>query len=263
MDLAKIRKKAKSQPKTGAQDPASPVRKSARESASVQATPNGAELRVEAPQLCVEPDVSPKSQVATVNGVETGAVHDAGGGKALPLSRVNPLDELFRQTPDIQLATEDSYLRALTDVHSVDENVRQWLTFSLADEEYALNIETIDEICKPREVTEVPNAPSFVLGLISLRGKIVPVYDLRSRLQLGAVEATAATRIIVCQTENKIVGLLVDSITQVVRLADDEIEPPPMVLSGLDRDMLDGVGRSQDRMIILLNLNNVITIDRD
>ncbi|MDT8422177.1 MAG: chemotaxis protein CheW [Desulfuromonadales bacterium] len=220
-------------------------------------------MRVEAPQPFVAPDVPPKGQAAaTVNAGETGAVLEVGG-KALPLSRVNPLDELFRQTPDIQLATEDSYLRALTDVHSVDEDVRQWLTFSLADEEYALNIETIDEICKPREVTEVPNAPPFVLGLISLRGKIVPVYDLRSRLQLGAVEATAATRIIVCQTENKIVGLLVDSITQVVRLADDEIEPPPMVLSGLDRDMLDGVGRSQDRMIILLNLNNVITIDRD
>lgn len=136
-----------------------------------------------------------------------------------------------------------------------EEEFRQYLTFSLGSEEYALDIADIREIIKPREITDIPRVPEFILGIISLRGIIIPIFDLKKRLNLGSITLTPMSRIVVCQLEDRIVGLLVDSITQVVRLPAGHIEPPPPVLSGLDRDLVEGVGRHQGRMMILLNLS--------
>ena len=132
--------------------------------------------------------------------------------------------------------------------------VRQLLTFFLADEEYALDIEVIREIIKPREVTDLPRVPDFILGIISLRGIIIPIFDLKRRLKLGVHELTSASRVIVCQHADKVIGLLVDSITQVTRVPEENIEPPPAILFGLDRDLVEGVGRFQGKMMILLHL---------
>ncbi|TNF51921.1 MAG: purine-binding chemotaxis protein CheW, partial [Deltaproteobacteria bacterium] len=136
----------------------------------------------------------------------------------------------------------------------------QYLAFNLDDEEYALDIKQISEIIKVREFTDIPRAPGFILGIISLRGVVVPVFDLRCRLNLGVSEIMSTTRIVVCQHEDVSVGLLVDSINQVVNLNDDEVEPPPGVLSGLDREMVSGLGRYQGRMIILLNIESVLDV---
>jgi len=134
----------------------------------------------------------------------------------------------------------------------------QWLTFFLCGEEYAIDIESVNEIIKPREVTDIPRVPGFMLGIISLRGIIVPVYDLARRLELGDVDISLQSRVVVCQHEEKIVGLLVDSITQVVRIKEKKIEPPPAVLSGLKREFVSGIGRYQGRMLIRLKLKNVL-----
>jgi len=139
--------------------------------------------------------------------------------------------------------------------------LQQYLAFHLDREEYGLDIRAISEIIKVKEFTDVPRVPDFVLGIISLRGVIVPVYDLAMRLRLGQSTLTADSRIIVCQAEDLIVGLLVDDITQVATLSDQKIEPPPAVLTGLDRDCMTGVGRFQGRMIILLNVKNVLNVE--
>jgi purine-binding chemotaxis protein CheW len=89
----------------------------------------------------------------------------------------------------------------------------------------------------------------------------VPVFDLRRRLNLGESELTPNSRIVVCQLDDMTVGLLVDRIGQVVNLSDDDVEPPPAVLSGLDREMVTGIGRSQGHMIILLNLHSALNIE--
>jgi len=138
------------------------------------------------------------------------------------------------------------------------DSYRQWLTFSLGAEEYAIDIESVNEIIKPRDVTDIPRVPGFVLGIISLRGIIVPIYDLARRLEFGEINVDSQSRIIVCQVEDKMVGLLVDGITQVVRIKENKIEPPPAVLTGLDREFVSGVGRFQGRMLILLQLKNVL-----
>ena len=172
------------------------------------------------------------------------------------------IDRLFAASDDFSLATDESYAGTLdSQADSHAQSYRQYLAFHLGDEEYALDIIRISEIIKVREFTDVPRTPEFVLGIISLRGVVVPVFDLRRRLNLGVSELMPTTRIVVCQQDDMAVGLLVDSINQVVNLTDDEVEPPPGVLSGLDREMVSGIGRYQGRMIILLNLQSALNVE--
>jgi purine-binding chemotaxis protein CheW len=172
------------------------------------------------------------------------------------------LDRIFAMTDDLALATDESYAAMLHDqAITQSQNVSQYLAFHLDDEEYALDIKQISEIIKVRDFTEIPRSPEYVLGIISLRGVVVPVFDLSCRLNLGAADMTTNSRIVVCQSGDLTVGLLVDNINQVVNLDKDEIEPPPGVLSGLDREMVLGIGRYQDRMVILLQLNHVLNVD--
>ncbi|MDT8441119.1 MAG: chemotaxis protein CheW [Desulfuromonadales bacterium] len=179
-----------------------------------------------------------------------------------PQPASDPLDRLFAAHDNLGLATEEIYQQALA--AGSDQGVRdveQYLAFQLGQEEYALDIKQISEIIKARELTEIPRVPDFILGIISLRGVVVPVFDLRQRLRLGKAQVTAASRVIVCRVDEAIIGLLVDSINQVVTLAGGRLEPPPSVLSGLDREMIAGVGRFKGRMVIVLNLPSVMTIE--
>lgn len=229
MDLAAIRKKAKGREKVS---PAS-------QEVKVTATPANpaAALPTAAAAL---PELPSNPTIAV-----------------LPLR--NALDELFNGPLAGDLGSEESYLEALRQpVADEMRNQRQLLSFSLGSEDYALDIECIREIIKPREVTDIPRVPEFILGIISLRGIIIPVYDLKQRLKLGKTEISPASRIVVSQHGERVVGLLVDSISQVIRLPVQNIEPPPAVLSGLDRDMVEGVGRVQGRMMILLHLSCVV-----
>lgn len=170
------------------------------------------------------------------------------------------LDLLFAVTDELTVAataTSDELGDSPVDTR---QDSRQYLAFNLGDEEYALDIRQISEIIKVREFTDIPRAPRFILGIISLRGVVVPIFDLSCRLNLGVSELLPTTRIVVCRHEDVSVGLLVDSINQVVNLVDNELEPPPGVLSGLDRDMVSGLGRYQGRMIILLNIESVLDV---
>lgn len=172
---------------------------------------------------------------------------------------VNPLEALFNWSADELIGSEEGYRQGLQlRADEDEEEVRQWLAFSLGDEDYALDITTIREIIKPREITDIPRAPEFLLGIISLRGTIIPVFDLKNRLKLGRGELVPDSRIIVCQHEERAAGLLVDRIAQVVNLPLRAIEPPPAVLSGLDRELVAGVGRHQGKMMVLLQLSHVL-----
>ncbi|PLX82576.1 MAG: hypothetical protein C0617_13720 [Desulfuromonas sp.] len=234
MDLAEIRKKAKQAPDKARDVGGPPPVKSApvRNASSIQG----------APQVGDEPEFF---SMGTVEPDEPDGV--------------DPLEALFAWRPELDLATEESYLQGLID-HRREEtrDLRQWLAFTLGAEEYAVDIEHVGEIIKPREITDIPRAPEFILGIISLRGIITPVFDLKKRLNLGVGELTPMSRIVICQQGDRHVGLLVDRISHVVRLHSAQIEPPPGVLSGLDRDMVEGVGRDQERMMILLHLPSVL-----
>lgn len=174
------------------------------------------------------------------------------------------LDRLFMLESSIDPAAGEGLDSDLVEAAVAgDDQTGQYLAFHLGQEEYALEIDSISEIIKVREFTDVPRTPGFILGIISLRGVVVPVFDLTARLRLGQAEITTNSRIVICRTGELVVGLLVDSISQVLQLQDDRIEPPPAILSGLDRDFMTGVGRSDGRMVILLNIVNVLDVERN
>ena len=234
MDIAEIRKKARK--------PAPPG-EGAAVAAPLQAPP--------------EPEAVSFAEASVDVAVVRAPVTAAGSVPAVPTS--SGLDRLFAGTAGTQLATEESFQTALASKELKDEEeFSQYLAFQLGPEEYALDITRISEIIKPREYTHIPRVPGFILGLISLRGVVVPIFDLRRRFSLGEARIGSASRIVVCREGEVTVGLLVDGINQVIRLAEVGIEPPPAVLSGVDRNLVDGVGRYQGRMIILLNLASVL-----
>jgi purine-binding chemotaxis protein CheW len=138
--------------------------------------------------------------------------------------------------------------------------IEEYLCFRVANEEYAINIMAIKEIIKPREVTEVPRMPNFIPGVISLRGVIIPIMDMRLRLALPAGERTGRERVVVLRTDMGFCGVLVDEVVQVAKINRADIEDPPAVLDGIDRDFVKGLGRFDKRMLILLNLDTILDI---
>jgi len=233
MDLAKIRKKARSSKKNSAEG--LPERDDGVVSKSGQGLP---ECSVSETPVSEQKDVRPKTVASSSRDL---------------------LDAFFDANPEMDalFAGQDLHDHLMAD-EAGGESLRQWLCFSLGKEEYAIDISDIREIVKPREITDIPRVPEFILGIISLRGIIIPIFDLKKRLQLGVTSVENDSRIIVCQLKDRVVGLLVDRIAQVVRIPEEAIEPPPAILSGVDRDFVEGVGRSQDRMMILLCLTNVL-----
>lgn len=171
------------------------------------------------------------------------------------------LDHFFSWVPEDGGPLDKNYGTRFAELEQADTATRRWLTFSLGDEDYALDIISIREIIKPREVTEIPRVPDFLLGIISLRGTIIPIFDLKNRLRLGKALISSESRIIVCQDGDFMAGLLIDRITQVTTIADENIEPPPAIFSGVDRAMLDGIGRVNKKMLILLNLPSLLNIE--
>ena len=141
-----------------------------------------------------------------------------------------------------------------------DEASLELLCFRVATEDYAINIMDIKEIIKPREVTEVPRVPAFVRGILSLRGIIIPVFDMRLRLGLPEGVHSERERIVVVKRQGGFCGVLVDQVVQVVRIAEAKLEAPPVVLEGIDRDFIQGIGRVAGRMLILLDMEKVLDI---
>jgi len=163
--------------------------------------------------------------------------------------------------PGCQFASEEEYTQGLSGSEQNSEtDLVPWLTFLLGQEEYALQLDVIRELIKPRTFTELPKVPDFVCGILSLRGEVVPIIDLGQRLKLGRTDSDSQQRIIICEGEEQAVGLLVDRIVQVVRIAKDAIEPAPLILSEQEKDIVAGVGRIQERMVILLNPKEILHI---
>lgn len=132
--------------------------------------------------------------------------------------------------------------------------------FRLGDEEYAVDILKIKEIKLLMEVTRVPKAPPFVVGVINLRGDIVPIIDLRKRLRLPTPEFTDETRIIIVEIEAKLCGVIVDGVSEVIEIEENKVLPPPSIVKGsIDSAYLKGVGRLDERILILLDLDKILT----
>jgi len=132
------------------------------------------------------------------------------------------------------------------------------LGFMLSDEQYALDILEIKEIVRLHAITPVPRSAPWLKGIVTLRGVIVPIFDLRSRLGLTEIEHGPETRIVVVYRGEEFAGLIVDRITQVMRLPVETIEPPPQTIGLVEAEYLRGVARFRDQLVILLNLPRVV-----
>lgn len=134
----------------------------------------------------------------------------------------------------------------------------QLVTFSLGIEEFGVDIMRVQEIIRIPPITRVPKAPAYVEGVINLRGNVIPVVNLRQRFGMPHEEETDLSRIVVLQFNGKVFGVRVDGVTEVLRLDTEAIEPPPPVALGMDSHFIRGVGKIGERLLILLNLDQLM-----
>ena len=139
------------------------------------------------------------------------------------------------------------------------KEVLQLVTFRLGKEEFSMDILKVQEIIRHMALTRVPRSPDFIDGVINLRGRVIPVLDLRKRFGLPEGEKTNETRIIVVDVDNRTVGLKVDAVSEVLRLPADTVEPPPSLVTGVESDYIRGVGKLDKRLIILLDVAKILT----
>ncbi len=206
----------------------------------------------EMPQTATsQPDLP---ETAVVRFPELSPVQDAA-----PLRRFDPLAVIFAGRALAEAAgTVDQQQETTALTGEMEQNFEEFLCFTLADEEYGVNLMEIKEIIKPRELTEVPRTPDFVDGVLSLRGVIVPVLDMRRRLAMLPGQERGLERIVIVRHDECLTGLRVDRITGVLRITDDNRESTPGVLEGTAREFVSGIGRCSGRMIIILDVGRII-----
>jgi purine-binding chemotaxis protein CheW len=132
------------------------------------------------------------------------------------------------------------------------------VVFRLANELYGADISAVREVGPLQRVTRVPRTPHYVEGVTNLRGRVIPVIDLRKRLGLPTTTATKATRIAVAEIDGGQIGMIVDAVVEVLRIPMNSIEPPSAMLSKIDSDYMLGVAKVGDRLIIMLDLTRVL-----
>ncbi|WP_140339951.1 chemotaxis protein CheW, partial [Vibrio parahaemolyticus] len=137
----------------------------------------------------------------------------------------------------------------------------QWVTFQLEEETYGINVMQVREVLRYTEIAPVPGAPDYVLGIINLRGNVVTVIDTRSRFGLMEGEVTDNTRIIVIESERQVIGILVDSVAEVVYLRSSEIDTTPSVGTDESAKFIQGVSNRDGKLLILVDLNKLLTDD--
>ena len=134
----------------------------------------------------------------------------------------------------------------------------QIVGFRIGRETFGLPISLVHEIVRPPEITNVPHAPEYVEGVMNLRGRIVPVIDLRRRFGGAAIENSRKNRVLVVDVESRAVGLIVDSASEVLKISEAQIEPPPNVLTDTATSYVTGVAKYQGRLIILVDLKRIL-----
>jgi purine-binding chemotaxis protein CheW len=136
----------------------------------------------------------------------------------------------------------------------------KYLTFFLGGEEYGLQILTVHEIIGMMPVTRVPRTPHFMRGVINLRGKVIPIVNLRAKFGMDPVDDSPETCIVVVQLRNVQVGLLVDQVSEVIDIAESDVENAPEFGSDLDTDFILGIAKSNGRVKLLLNIDHVLSL---
>lgn len=140
----------------------------------------------------------------------------------------------------------------------VTESEEQVVVFDLAGESYGVEISHVQEIIRPPAITVVPRSPEYVEGVINLRGRVIPVINLRKRFGLPHAEQDRAARIVVLELSGHTMGAAVDAVSEVLRIASTAVEPPGATLTGPETAHLRGIAKLEERLIILLDLDRIL-----
>lgn len=138
------------------------------------------------------------------------------------------------------------------------QEILQFVTFRLGKEEYAVDILKVQEINRIVDITPVPNSPQYIEGVINLRGKVIPVINLRKRFGLDSKGLDNHARIIVIDV-GIVIGIIVDSVSEVLRISSDTIDPPPLMAGGVGSEYIRGVGKLNDRLLILIDIDRLFS----
>jgi len=151
--------------------------------------------------------------------------------------------------------------RSANEANDTNDEVLQWVTFKLETETYGINVMQVQEVLRYTEIAPVPGAPDYVLGIINLRGNVVTVIDTRSRFGLESAEVTDNTRIVIIEAEKQVIGILVDSVAEVVYLKASEIDVAPNVGNEESARFIQGVSNRDGELLILVDLNKLLSDD--
>ncbi len=143
----------------------------------------------------------------------------------------------------------------------LEKNLDQLISFAMGDENYGVDIQTVKEVIRHREITRLPKAPVFVKGVINLRGDVIPIIDLRERFGMEQQEYTNMTRVIVVEVEGRSVGMVVDSVSHVIRIEEEQIVPPPPCVGKASEEYIRGVGKVDEKLIVLLHITRILTTE--
>ena len=145
-------------------------------------------------------------------------------------------------------------------VQHADSDLLQLVIFQLGGEEFGVEIMAVQEIIKMPAITAIPQAPEYVAGVINLRGRIIVVVNLSKKFNILSSEMNKEYKVIVVELENQVIGMMVDSVSEVLRIPNTSVDPAPgMVASGSSSNYIQGVGKLEDRLLILLDLRNVLS----
>lgn len=150
-------------------------------------------------------------------------------------------------------------MSSMKDSKQESSELLQLVSFKIGNEEFGVDILKVQEINRMMQITKVPNAPEFVDGVINLRGRIIPIIDLRIRLGMVKREHDKSTRIVVVELDGKTVGFIVDEVSEVLRIPMNITEPPPPMVAGINADYITAVGKLEDRLLILLDMEKVLS----
>ncbi|WP_218353199.1 chemotaxis protein CheW [Alteromonas lipotrueiana] len=151
--------------------------------------------------------------------------------------------------------------RTTNNTQDSNDQVLQWVTYRLGDETYGINVMQVQEVLRYTEIAPVPGAPDYVLGIINLRGNVVTVIDTRSRFGLPPSDTTDNTRIVIIESDEQVVGILVDSVAEVVYLKSSDIDSAPNVGTEESAKFIQGVSNREGELLILVDLNKLLSDD--
>ncbi|MGC2423975.1 MAG: chemotaxis protein CheW [Nitrospirota bacterium] len=244
MDLIDIRKKAKE---------AKAAKEAKEAEAKVPPVPEPEVPRVPGPAPARESAVKKTERRHEKAAIQAVSVADA----VKPATAPSPVAE-EAAPEEIRKEAEISAAPA-AEVKTESSGKMELLAFMLGDEEYALKMEEAREIIRWRKPTKVPRSPEYIIGIISLRGIILPVFDVKKRLGLGELKPTRYTRIVVVSDGGSLSGMVVDRITGVTAVPEKGIESAPAVIDGNEAEYIEGVGRAEDRLLILIRASRALS----